>query len=73
MWMNLETAIHSKVSQKEKNKYHILMYIYGTQKSGVDELTCKAEVETQIQRTNVWIPRAEEEMIERLGLTHIHY
>ena len=73
MWMNLETAIHSKVSQNEKNKYHILMYIYGIQKSGVDELTCKAEVETQIQRTNVWIPRAEEEMTERLELTYIHY
>ena len=24
-WMNLETVIQSKVSQKEKNKYYILM------------------------------------------------
>ena len=28
MWMNLEPIIQSKVSQKEKDKYHILMYIY---------------------------------------------
>ena len=28
-WMNLEPIIHSEVSQKEKNKYHILVYIYG--------------------------------------------
>ena len=28
-WMNLEHVIRSKVSQKEKNKYHILTYIYG--------------------------------------------
>ena len=28
-WMNLETIIQSKVRQKEKNKYHILMHIYG--------------------------------------------
>ena len=28
-WMNLEPIIHSEVSQKEKNKYHILMHIYG--------------------------------------------
>jgi len=28
-WMNLEPAIHSEVSQKEKNKYHTLMHIYG--------------------------------------------
>ena len=28
MRMNLEPIIQSEVSQKEKNKYHILMYIY---------------------------------------------
>ena len=28
-WMNLEPFIQSEVSQKEKNKYHILMHIYG--------------------------------------------
>ena len=29
MWMDLETIIQSEVSQKEKNKYHILMHICG--------------------------------------------
>ena len=28
-WMNLEPIIQSEVSQKEKNKYHILTHIYG--------------------------------------------
>jgi len=28
MCMDLETVIQSKVSQKKKNKYHMLMYIY---------------------------------------------
>ena len=28
-WMNLETIIQSEVSQKEKNKYHILTHVYG--------------------------------------------
>ena len=28
-WMNLEPNIPSKVSQKEKDKYHVLMHIYG--------------------------------------------
>ena len=28
-WMDLETVIQSEVSQKEKNKYHILMNICG--------------------------------------------
>ena len=27
MWMGLESVIQSEVSQKEKNKYHILMHI----------------------------------------------
>ena len=58
-WMELETVIQSEVSQKEKNKYHILTHIYGIQKNGTDEPVCKAEVETQMQRTNVWTPRGE--------------
>ena len=29
MWMDLESVIQSEVSQKEKNKYHILTHIYG--------------------------------------------
>ena len=28
-WMNLEPIIQSEVSQKEKDRYHILMHIYG--------------------------------------------
>ena len=28
-WMKLEPIIQSEVSQKEKDKYHILMHIYG--------------------------------------------
>ena len=28
-WMNLEPIIQSEVSQKEKDKYHILKHIYG--------------------------------------------
>ena len=28
-WMDLESVIQSEVSQKEKNKYHMLMHIFG--------------------------------------------
>ena len=28
-WMNLEPVIQNEVSQKEKNKYHILTHVYG--------------------------------------------
>ena len=58
-WMDLETVIQSEVSQKEKNKYHILTHVCGIQKNGTDELVCKAEIETQMQRTNIWTPRGE--------------
>ena len=46
-WMNLEPIIQSEVSQKEKNKYHILMHIYGIYKDGTDEPICRAAMETQ--------------------------
>ena len=29
-WIDLETVIQSEVSQKEKNKYRILMHVCGT-------------------------------------------
>ena len=47
-WMDLETVIQSEVSQKEKNKYRILMHICGIKKNGIDELICKVEIEKQM-------------------------
>ena len=28
-WMDLESVTQSEVSQKEKNKYHMLTHVYG--------------------------------------------
>ena len=53
MWTDLEIVIQSKVSQKEKNKYCLISLICGIQKNGTDELVCKAEIESQMQRTNM--------------------
>ena len=47
-WMNLKPIIQSEVSQKEKNKYHMLTHMSGIYKNGTDELICKAEIETQM-------------------------
>ena len=41
-WMNLEPIIQSEVSQKDRNKYPILMHVYGNQKDGTDEPICRA-------------------------------
>ena len=46
-WMNLEPIIQSEVSQKEKNKYHILTRIDVIWKNGTDEPVCRAGIETQ--------------------------
>ena len=47
-WMDLETVIHSEVSQKEKNKYHMLTHTYGILKSSTDEPSGRAEIKTQM-------------------------
>ena len=42
-WMNLEPVKQSEVSQKEKDKYHILMHILGFPHSSVSkESACNA-------------------------------
>ena len=52
MWMNQESVIQSEVSQKEKNKYCILMHIcirtiyMESKRNGIDDLIGKAEIET---------------------------
>ena len=59
MRMDLESVIWSEVSQKQKNGHCLLTYICGIQKSGIDDLTCKAEIEIQLQRINILIPMRE--------------
>ena len=53
-WINLELVIQSEVSQKEKKKYCILMYIYGIQKNGIDEPICREEMDMQMQTMDLW-------------------
>jgi len=45
-WMNLDPIIWSEVSQKEQDKYCILMHIYEIWKDGTDDPTCRATKET---------------------------
>ena len=59
MWIDLETVTQSEVGQKGKNKYLILMHVCGIWKNCADELVCRAEVETQMWRTNMWTPRGD--------------
>ena len=72
MWMDLESAIQTEVSQK--NKYHIFMHIYWIQKYGIGGLICRAGPETQRQRTTIWTLRGEggEGKKWRLGSIRLH-
>ena len=45
--MNLESIIQNEVSQKEKDKYSILMHIYGIYKNGTEEFIHRSEMEKQ--------------------------
>ena len=46
-WMNLKPIIPSELSQKEKDKYHILRHIYRIYKNASEELIYRAVVEKQ--------------------------
>ena len=45
--MDLDMVTQSEISQKEKNKYHILMHICEIKKNGTDESICRAGVENR--------------------------
>ena len=53
-WMDLETVIQSEISQKVKNKYHVNKHML---KNGTGGPICKAEMETQTAKTNVWVTK----------------
>ena len=75
-WMNLEPIIQSKLSQNKKNKYCILMHIYGIWKNGTNEPICRAGTEMQTQREILDTVRqrgGEGGRIERGALKHIPY
>ena len=53
-WVNLEPVIQIEVSQKEKNKYCVLVHLYGIYKNGTDDPICRnrdAEVENGLVDT----------------------
>ena len=58
--MNQETVVQSEIDNKEKNKYHTATHVCGIQNNGKDDLICKPEIETQVQRTNKWISRGKD-------------
>ena len=50
-------------------------HIYGIQKDGTAELICRAAMETQTQRTDVWTQRGQESVgrMERVAWKRVYY
>ena len=71
--MKLEPIIQSKVSQKEKHQYSILMHIYGIQKDGNNNPVCETTKETQMYRTVFWTLWERERVgrFGRMALKHV--
>ena len=51
-WVDLETLILSELSQKEKDKYHMVSLICGIFKNDTNECISKTEIDSQVQITN---------------------
>ena len=65
-WMNLELVIQSEVSQKEKNKYSILMHISGIYFQGRNR---DAYVENELVDT---VDREKVAGMEKVASTFVH-
>ena len=67
-WMNLEPIIQNELSQKEKDKYHILMHIYQIQKNDTEEFIYKVGMEKQTQIYGHGERGGEGEMYEKSNM-----
>ena len=58
-------AVLCKVSQTEKDKYHMIVLTYMWDlKLDTNELIYKTEIDLQIQKTNLWFPKEIDEVEE---------
>ena len=58
-WMDLEIIIWSEVSQTEKDIYHMTSLMWNLKKNDTNELIYKTEIDSQAQKTNLWLPKGK--------------
>ena len=56
MLSNGSLLVMSEVSQTKKDKYHIIFLVCGFEEKGTNELIYKTEIESQMHKTNLWLP-----------------
>ena len=73
IWMDLEIITLNEVYQTEKDKYYMIPLICGIlKKKSTNETFYKTEIESQTQKTNLWLARGQGHgrvRDGRLGLT----
>ena len=76
MWVDRETVLLSEISQTEKEKYpYDSTYMWNLKKKrNTNELIYKTEIDSQILKTNLWLPRRKRGggQIRSMGLTYTH-
>ena len=50
---------HTKKDRERKISYNIT-YMWNLKKNNTNEFTYKAELDSQIQKTNLWLPKKKE-------------
>ena len=58
-WMDLELTILSEISQKEKDKYHVLPLICEIKKKDINELIYKTEIDSPTLENKYMITKWE--------------
>ena len=65
-WMQLEIFILSEISQKKKDKYHLLTLMWNL-KYGTNESIYRTKTYSHIWRTDLQLPRGREEGPGKMG------
>ena len=59
--MDLGIVISGEISQREEDKYHMILLICGIlKKNDTNELIYKIEIDSQTQKTSLWLSKEEE-------------
>ena len=66
-WLDPETIIQREVSQTEKDKYHMISLICGIYKNDTHELIQRTKIDSQTQKTNLWLPIGKGRGRDKLG------
>ena len=57
-WMDLEIIILSEVRPRKTN-INDITYMWNLKKNVINELTCKTEIDSQMQKTNLRLPKGK--------------